>query len=622
MKATNTHKQAWRKGIAIFLLIVAYPAFAGTVTLDPQSGRFDLAPAVDYIEDPTGHMSIDDAAGPAYKKLYRAAPSRHGDISFGLSASTYWLRVDVGNGSPRRDWLLEVGYPALDQIEFYVRGPDGAFKVQRFSDRVPFSERVYPHRNAVFPLALSQGETQTLYLRVSSEGPLTVPLRVWDSNGFAAHDHASFATVLIYLGMHLALSLYNLLLFASIRERVYLIYAVAAAVLCVAVTAYSGLASQYLWPDSPEWGNLAPLASLALTCCFGIPFMRDFLKTWTTMPREDRYYKWLLAWQCAVVAGVFLLPYRIAVATLAFTAIAMFVFFISGGVTACKRHLPGARYFLLAWGVLGASTVLFALWAMGVVPSNALTANALQYGSAVEMLLLAFALADRINIMRREKDLAQQKMVEMFKATERELAAGIEARTVELELANKKLTARERELEALVRQDPLTGLANRIQLADRVDHALALRKRDKGMLAMLLIDLDQFKPVNDSYGHGVGDELLRAVGQRFKTLVRETDTVARLGGDEFVILLENVPDPVAVVSVTQKLVDAASEPFHINGLELKIGASVGAAFYPQDGTTLDRLLEKADSSMYEVKLSKSGRLLLDGSSRRRAKNLG
>jgi diguanylate cyclase (GGDEF)-like protein/PAS domain S-box-containing protein len=150
--------------------------------------------------------------------------------------------------------------------------------------------------------------------------------------------------------------------------------------------------------------------------------------------------------------------------------------------------------------------------------------------------------------------------------------------------------------------DPLTGLPNRSLLADRVDLALATAARDGHSLAVLFLDLDRFKNINDSLGHAVGDRLLQTMARRLSEVVRDSDTVCRLGGDEFVLLLPNC-DALGAAAVAEKLIDAAAEKIEIDGLPLTGSASVGIALYPADGKDYDTLLKNADTAMYRAKES-------------------
>ena len=154
----------------------------------------------------------------------------------------------------------------------------------------------------------------------------------------------------------------------------------------------------------------------------------------------------------------------------------------------------------------------------------------------------------------------------------------------------------------LAYHDPLTGLPNRLMLVDRLEHALHSHIRNKMQLAVMFIDLDGFKAINDTCGHAIGDQLLQQTSERFQSLLRSGDTVARLGGDEFVIVVESCRSREAIVRIAEKLITTIAEPLHINGYELEVRGSIGIAIAPQDGQEPDAIMEAADQAMYWVKM--------------------
>lgn len=167
--------------------------------------------------------------------------------------------------------------------------------------------------------------------------------------------------------------------------------------------------------------------------------------------------------------------------------------------------------------------------------------------------------------------------------------------------------ATEERLTHMAHHDPLTDLPNRALFFDRLGMAMARALREDSSLALLYIDLDGFKEVNDVQGHEVGDYVLRKMANRLRQTVREVDTVARIGGDEFTVIVTGVHSPQAAYPVAEKLLHALAEPLRLsNGREIRLGASIGLALYPADAQTSDELLRRADQAMYRVKRDGKG----------------
>ena len=161
----------------------------------------------------------------------------------------------------------------------------------------------------------------------------------------------------------------------------------------------------------------------------------------------------------------------------------------------------------------------------------------------------------------------------------------------------------EEEIRRLALEDPLSGLPNRRLLEDRLERALSTAARNRERVAVLLLDLDGFKDVNDEFGHAAGDAVLKAVAQRLKVSVRESDTVARTGGDEFVLLVRGVQQRADVAHLAEKLLATIREPISDGGITLQVGASIGIAIYPADTLHPAQLVRLADKAMYDVKQS-------------------
>ncbi|POA27912.1 MULTISPECIES: bifunctional diguanylate cyclase/phosphodiesterase [unclassified Pseudomonas] len=190
------------------------------------------------------------------------------------------------------------------------------------------------------------------------------------------------------------------------------------------------------------------------------------------------------------------------------------------------------------------------------------------------------------------------------------LDARLEARTAEL--ANS-LTLANRELTQLALHDPLTGLPNRVLLADRIDQAMHVVQEQGGCFALMFIDLDGFKPVNDAFGHHIGDQLLREVGVRLREDLRGQDTLARIGGDEFVLLVQ-LAEPDDALRLAARQVGLISRAFRVAEHDLQISASIGIAVYPGNGQTPQELLMNADAAMYHAKgAGKNGHSFFDAS---------
>ena len=202
------------------------------------------------------------------------------------------------------------------------------------------------------------------------------------------------------------------------------------------------------------------------------------------------------------------------------------------------------------------------------------------------------------------KPKVKKKTVEGEKFKEVSIEFDNEGKIIGFRSISRDVTERaqyEQKLAEMATHDALTGLPNRILLSDRFTVALALSRRTRNRLAVLMLDLDRFKAVNDSMGHGVGDKLLKAVGKRLQVTMRKSDTVARIGGDEFVLLLPQIPHVDEAAKFAERVLEVFREPFVLEGQRLNITTSIGIAVYPEGGKDIESLLKNADTAMYRAK---------------------
>jgi len=572
---------------------------------------YSLSQHLSYLEDPERRLTVKEVAAPGMAARFRRAATADNDVNFGYSSSAYWLALPLrlDSSAPAR-WLLEIGYPSLDRVEVYLPRAGGGFDEQIAGDLQPFRTRPYPHRNLVFPLQLAPGKSQTVFLRVTSAGNLTIPATLWQPEALHQHDQSTYAGLSLYYGLMLALLTYSLLLFLSTREPVFIAYVAFIASMAVGMSSMNGFGNQFLWPDWPKWGNVALPSGMSATGFFGALFTRLFLGSRLNFPRLDRVFVVLAVAFAASALSPLFASYRFAAEFTSITGMVFSAVAVAGGVYGVSRGHPGARFFLLAWTLLLVGVAVLAARNMGWLPTNAFTFYSMQIGSALEMLLLSFAIADQVTAIRRRNDLAAQQVlaarqatVDTLRRSEQNLERHVAERTRELEVANIELRKKEQQLEHMAQHDPLTGLANRILLDDRLLGAVTRAKRSGRSTAVLVVDLDGFKEVNDAYGHAVGDQLLLAIAKRLTAAVREADTVARLGGDEFVVVVEDLNRREDAALIAEKLVSDVHRPVELAPAAVQISVSIGIACFPEDADTPEGLLQQADAAMYAAKSS-------------------
>ena len=389
------------RGTPILLAAAVVAGLAGTAAAGPpvvEPGA--IGAAVEILVDPDGGLDVDAAAArDDFRRSGRERPS------FGYSTDTYWFRFAVPAGD--EPWLLQVAYPLLDEVDLYLRGPGEGWQRHASGDLRPFVRRSVAHPDHVFWVPRSPAGPTEVYLRVHSTGMVAVPLELWRAEEFARHDRLAQLAWGAYFAFLGALALYNLFLFAAIRDRAYLYYVAYLVTWVLFQASMSGHAAMYLWPDWPAWSNAAAMTFVACSIAAALAFIRAMTHLPATVPRLDLPLRGLAALLLATIPITWL-HYPTGVRVVVVIAAVAVLFLPVPIVLAYRRGHRPARYLLLGAAAIFPGGLLLALRQFELVPSHPVTEHAVHASTLLEALLLSFALADRIDL-RREAEAAAQR---------------------------------------------------------------------------------------------------------------------------------------------------------------------------------------------------------------------
>jgi len=575
--------------------------------------RLDRSPVslTDYfavLEDPNRALTLNDVQQPDRASRFIAVQASAAALNYGYTRSAYWLRLTLRNDDDRPvERMFEIGYARLAHVQFYQPVADGTYQSLTTGSVMPFATRPYENRFFVFPLILPAHSEQVYYIKLDSMSSILVPARLWEPQSFHAHERNDYIGQAWYFGMASSMILFNLLLFIALRDVIYLLYVNFVTCMAFSMAAQNGLVKEFLWPNSPLWSTISTATGYALTLAAMLIFIRKMLNTETVIPKFDRLLKYFVGCFLLLPVGFVVSPQTFIEPAVQFYGI-MLILIIGIGLYCAFKRQRSAYFFVGAFAIFCFGGIIGILAALGVFPVNILTLNALQFGSALEMLLLAIALADRFNVIRREKEKAQkealeaqQRLVENLKSSEHLLEIRVAERTDELQLLNRKL-------EALSTTDELTGIANRRRFNAKLISEWNRAARLGQPLALAILDVDWFKKYNDYYGHQKGDECLRIIAEVLSAnICRAGDLVARYGGEEFVFIAPTTDGAVALNMVGKICAAlqtrALAHPMSEFG---SVTASIGvAAMVPKQSLSPDMLMKAADEALYRAK--KQGR---------------
>jgi signal transduction histidine kinase len=412
------------------------------VVLDDGRGEYRLGTHLELLEDPARRLTIAEVASPAPPASF--VPSRSAVPNLGLTRSAYWARIRLRDrsGTSRR-WLLEFGWPITDRVTLYVPEPGGGFVEKRAGDLVPFVAWEVPYRNPTFRLPqIGPGWEGTLYLRLEGEDTMLVPATVWAADAFAAKRRAESFTYGFYYGVLAILAVYNLVLFASLRDASHLYYVLLIGAWTLYHASLSGFATQYLWPRSAavaRW-SIHVAATLAFVC--SALFTRSFLVTRAHAPALDRCLVGLAAIGCALLCWPWLGSVHAFIVYASGLGLVGAVLLLVAGFRCWRAGYRPARYFLATWTVAIAALFVWALRGYGLVPSNVFTDRAFELVVLSTAVTLSLGLADRVNVLRSDLVASVQDKERLLHAVQdlnRDLERRIDERTRDLAEKTRQL---------------------------------------------------------------------------------------------------------------------------------------------------------------------------------------
>ncbi|KRW62772.1 hybrid sensor histidine kinase/response regulator [Pseudomonas sp. TTU2014-080ASC] len=409
----------------VLCLLLMLPVWAQAVVFDETTRVLPLGQKMMVFEDVRGDTTIEDVTSSTMQRQFRRHPVQ--TLNAGLSSSVFWVRVDLeyqptGAGQTHPWWLV-LSYPPLDDVRLYMADADGHFRLrEQTGDTLPYSSRNIKRGNYVFELQLEPGRTQTVYLRIQTQGVLLVPLNLWSPKAYLEELPVWHYLLGGFFGILVVMTVYNLFIFISVRDISYLYYILYISSFGLYLMTLKGLSTELLWPESPAWVNMSMPFWIASSCLFGAQFVRKFLHMSEHSIWMDRFLIFMMTVSAIIMLMSLVADYRLPMLLATYLTLICTITGFICGVMAWLKGMRVARYFIIAWTAMLIGSLVSALMGIGVVPSNILTMNSSQIGCVLEVSLLSLALADRINGMKEERARILQETSIKLEALNRELA--------------------------------------------------------------------------------------------------------------------------------------------------------------------------------------------------------
>ncbi len=559
----------------------------------PVSAGF-INPSLEILLDDSRQLSIEQVTAlPHASEFTRASKEQ---LHQGFTNKIIWVRLTLdGIEATQSHLLLEFDYPLIDLITLFELHGD-EYHSRTSGDRVPFSQRELQFRNPVFILEPARLDSNTLYLRLETEGSMPVDLRIWSPIAFSEYLGYSHLWFGAYYALLFVLALAALAVFIYLRSSLFLNYSLYLGSYLILQMVLNGFAFQYLWPNQTWWATHSTVPLIIAPMLFGLLFIGKFFGVWDSDGWIKRLFQALILLALPVVVIGTAVDYSMGIRMAIGMSIIMMPSVALAAIAASLRGLKPARLFLFAYTFFLIGTLITTMTYLGHIPYHFFTINAIQIGSVFEVLILSMALAHRMRVLLHAKEEAQARAAHYMHRMNSELEQLVEIRTHALVDSNRLLKEQ-------AMRDSLTGVLNHRAILERMDAELEAAKRYGNPIAAVMLDLDYFKQLNDRYGHQAGDAILVKVANLLEQSMRKSDHCGRYGGEEFLMVLSHVSRQQAMewAERIRRQIAAIS----LNGApDSNCTCSLGVAVYLPDqkiAISSEKLIRLADSLLFKSK---------------------
>ncbi|ARN72961.1 hybrid sensor histidine kinase/response regulator [Oceanicoccus sagamiensis] len=372
------------------------------IKLEQQLHSLDLTTSLLWLEDRTHSLNINKVLQPGQRQYFQSNTAPVFNQGYTDSSIWFYLPLEqLGNFSDRH-WVIEIGYPQLDLIDFYIRRPSGEIRHIKMGDSLPYAARDFASESYLIPINFGADKTLEIFFKVKTSSALQLPISI-NSAKYMMEKQSQHHTIYgVYFGIMGVMILYNLFIYFSFREVSYLYFISYVATLALMQASISGHAFTYLWPASTQWVNIATPFFISLASLLSLQFTRTFLPLKQFAYKLDQLIKNLCYLSMALAVASLILPTAMVVQLGVVLMLISCAITIYAGINSLSNHFQAARFFVAGWLFMLPGVFIHSLASINLMPSNFFTMYAGQIGALIEISLLSLALADRMNIQRKD----------------------------------------------------------------------------------------------------------------------------------------------------------------------------------------------------------------------------
>lgn len=428
----------------LLTLFLPFCAYSKTIIYYQDSGNISIGSYSEIYTDTTHARTIQDVIKSGkFIKVNGSIPD------LGISSNSFWIKFTIQNKSDVEKLLLEYDLPFIDEISLYEVNikTNEVIRVHHSGDKYRFDNRAYAYQNYIFPIEIKKDEIRNIYLCIKSGEQIVLPIMLGSTQSILQANHTKDIIFGMYSGIILVMFFYNLFIYVTLKDSIYLKYVSYVLGIGMAQAALLGYAFQYIWPETPWLANQSVYLFSCLASIGALEFVKPFLQIKKHAPLLHKIsFVFTISYIVTAMlslTGHFNISYFLILANAALICIYMLIV----GIVVVKKGYKPAMFFLVAWSPMLVGIIISVLKDINILPANNFTNYTMPAGSALEVILLSFALADRINILKKEKEESQEKVLDallqnelIIKNQNILLEKTVEERTRELKESNQELS--------------------------------------------------------------------------------------------------------------------------------------------------------------------------------------
>lgn len=428
--------------LLFFLVCFAVTKFRAQIIYSDPTRNLEIDNQLFFLEDAKDTMRIEEISrSDEFKLITRKVHN------FGITSSAIWLKLSIKNKSHIGNLILQVNQPLIDELDlYYYDYRDGTFAKTSMGEYQAFHLRKYLTPQYLFDLRLHNDSSNTYYLKVKCKENMQIPISIGTRISVLNSTLLSSLASGIYIGIMLVMVLYNLFIYSTVRDKSYLLYSLYIVIVLLTQTSLQGYTFQFLWPDKPIFSTYSQFFFPSLVGLIALEFFKEFLRVKERMPKAYKLsFVFIIPYTIGPLLSLFS-KYSLSFSIIDATALIVSVYMMTVAVIIYRKGISEARFFLIGWSVFLLGVCIYVLKDFEVLPYNNFTRYTMHFGSAIEVVLLSFALAERINILKKEKELSQAQALHISEQNQKLiteqniiLEQKVHERTLELEETNEEL---------------------------------------------------------------------------------------------------------------------------------------------------------------------------------------